>query len=234
MSDNRYDLGNPPLLAATSDNLARKTAKRDGGKKKMDPNVPKRGLSAYMFFANETRGRVREDNPGITFGDVGKVVGEKWKSLNEKQKAPFEAMAAAEQKRYEEEKATYHAVSSTYNLETEESPKHKSLDTDSTCRLFKSSLRSYGTLLLALQRETLRSTHLTTSLVPELKDEFSRLRIWGEQTYAVLPRNARRSLDEQLREDEDTKQIVIRSLQRLNNHIRKGWATTQDIAQLPD
>jgi hypothetical protein len=28
-----------------------------------DPNQPKRGLSAYMFFANEQRDKVREDNP---------------------------------------------------------------------------------------------------------------------------------------------------------------------------
>ena len=33
-----------------------------------DPNAPKRGLSAYMFFANEQRDNVREENPGITFG----------------------------------------------------------------------------------------------------------------------------------------------------------------------
>jgi hypothetical protein len=33
-----------------------------------DPNQPKRGLSAYMFFANEQRDKVREDNPGIKFG----------------------------------------------------------------------------------------------------------------------------------------------------------------------
>jgi hypothetical protein len=32
-----------------------------------DPNAPKRGLSAYMFFANEQREKVREDNPGIKF-----------------------------------------------------------------------------------------------------------------------------------------------------------------------
>ena len=30
-----------------------------------DPNAPKRGLSAYMFFANENREKVREENPGI-------------------------------------------------------------------------------------------------------------------------------------------------------------------------
>jgi hypothetical protein len=34
-----------------------------------DPNAPKRGLSAYMFFANEQRDKVREDNPGIKFGE---------------------------------------------------------------------------------------------------------------------------------------------------------------------
>lgn len=27
-----------------------------------------RGLSAYMFFANEQRDYVRHENPGITFG----------------------------------------------------------------------------------------------------------------------------------------------------------------------
>jgi hypothetical protein len=84
-------------------------SKGDGGKKKKDPNAPKRGLSAYMFFANEQRDKVREDNPGIKFGEVGKVLGEKWKALNEKQRTPYEAKAAADKKRYEEEKAAYQA-----------------------------------------------------------------------------------------------------------------------------
>jgi len=47
----------------------------------------------------------------IFTGDVGKLLGEKWKSLNEKQKTPYEAKAAADKKRYEEEKAAYTAVS---------------------------------------------------------------------------------------------------------------------------
>ena len=93
-----------------------------------DPNMPKRGLSAYMFFANDQRDKVREDNPGIKFGElcmsnsptrlvsnsflgeVGKMLGEKWKQLTEKQKAPYEAKAAADKKRYEEEKAAYTGV----------------------------------------------------------------------------------------------------------------------------
>ncbi|OAL49406.1 non-histone chromosomal protein 6 [Pyrenochaeta sp. DS3sAY3a] len=79
------------------------------GKKKKDPNAPKRGLSAYMFFANEQRDKVREDNPGIKFGEVGKLLGEKWKALSEKQRTPYEAKAATDKKRYEEEKAAYAA-----------------------------------------------------------------------------------------------------------------------------
>ncbi|KAK6341121.1 Non-histone chromosomal protein 6 [Orbilia brochopaga] len=79
------------------------------GKKKKDPNAPKRGLSAYMFFANEQRENVRAENPGIAFGQVGKVLGERWKALSDKQRAPYEAKAAADKKRYEDEKAQYQA-----------------------------------------------------------------------------------------------------------------------------
>ncbi|MCJ1236568.1 Non-histone chromosomal protein 6 [Varicellaria rhodocarpa] len=79
------------------------------GKKKKDPNAPKRGLSAYMFFANEQRDNVREDNPGISFGQVGKVLGERWKALNTKQREPYEAKAKADKERYENEKASYNA-----------------------------------------------------------------------------------------------------------------------------
>ncbi|KAK7530791.1 nucleosome binding protein [Phyllosticta citribraziliensis] len=97
-----------------------KATKADGGKKKKGkhhyPNAPKRGLSAYMFFANDQREKVREDNPGIKFGEVGKLLGEKWKALSEKQRAPYEAKAANDKKRYEDEKAAYAAVSA---LETD-------------------------------------------------------------------------------------------------------------------
>lgn len=35
---------------------------------KKDPNAPKRGLSAYMFFSQENRAQVKEENPEATFG----------------------------------------------------------------------------------------------------------------------------------------------------------------------
>ncbi|KAF6817476.1 nucleosome binding protein [Colletotrichum musicola] len=98
--------------AATKRGAAGKVEKKRG---KKDPNAPKRGLSAYMFFANEQRENVREENPGISFGQVGKILGERWKALNDKQRQPYEAKAATDKKRYEDEKQAY-------NVRTPHSP----------------------------------------------------------------------------------------------------------------
>ncbi|EMR87387.1 putative nucleosome binding protein [Botrytis cinerea BcDW1] len=108
------------LREKTREEKAPKRAAKKTEKKKKDPNAPKRGLSAYMFFANEQRDNVREENPGISFGQVGKVLGERWKALNEKQRGPYEESAAKDKKRYEEEKANYN-VSLTADAEEEES-----------------------------------------------------------------------------------------------------------------
>ncbi|KAJ9138525.1 hypothetical protein NKR19_g7822 [Coniochaeta hoffmannii] len=93
-----------PKAAAKS-----KKAEKGARRAKKDPNAPKRGLSAYMFFANEQRENVREENPGVTFGQVGKILGERWKALSDKQRTPYEAKAAADKKRYEDEKQAYNA-----------------------------------------------------------------------------------------------------------------------------
>ncbi len=44
-------------------------------------------------------------------GQVGKVLGERWKALNEKQRQPYEAKAATDKKRYEDQKASYNVSS---------------------------------------------------------------------------------------------------------------------------
>ena len=40
-------------------------------------------------------------------GQVGKVLGERWKALNPKQREPYEAKAKTDKQRYEDEKASY-------------------------------------------------------------------------------------------------------------------------------
>ena len=46
-------------------------------------------------------------NLACILGQVGKVLGERWKALNQKQREPYEAKAKADKERYEKEKAAY-------------------------------------------------------------------------------------------------------------------------------
>ena len=39
-----------------------------GGARKKDPKAPKRALSAYMFFSQDWRERIRNENPDASFG----------------------------------------------------------------------------------------------------------------------------------------------------------------------
>lgn len=46
---------------------------------------------------------------GIAFGEVGKKLGEKWKSLTAEERAPYDAMAAGDKERYAREDKAYKA-----------------------------------------------------------------------------------------------------------------------------
>ena len=118
----------------------------------IDPNAPKRGLSAYMFFAQvcihphrscgitnfprsgvltlcRRRTVIRSgtriltspsvcpsiSNPYILSrfnsndsGQIGKILGERWKNMTDKDKQQYEAKATKDKERYEAEKRAYH------------------------------------------------------------------------------------------------------------------------------
>ncbi|KAH8089269.1 high mobility group box domain-containing protein [Filobasidium floriforme] len=81
--------------------------KRGGGKAKKDPNAPKRGLSAFMFYSTAQRENVKKNNPGISFGEIGKQLGQQWREMTAQEKAPYEKQAAADKERAEREKKQY-------------------------------------------------------------------------------------------------------------------------------
>lgn len=41
-----------------------------GGKAKKDPKAPKRAMSAYMFFSQDWRERIKTENPDAGFGEL--------------------------------------------------------------------------------------------------------------------------------------------------------------------
>ncbi|CAO3618489.1 unnamed protein product [Cunninghamella blakesleeana] len=82
-----------------------KDNKKEKKRGKKDPSAPKRGLSAYMFFSQQNRNKVKEENPDATFGQLGKILGEKWKNMSDDEKKPYVKKAEEDKARYEAEKA---------------------------------------------------------------------------------------------------------------------------------
>ncbi|KAK6928291.1 FACT complex subunit SSRP1/POB3, N-terminal PH domain [Dillenia turbinata] len=79
------------------------SSKRRKQKKKKDPNAPKKALSGFMFFSNMEREKLKKANPGISFTDVGRLLGDKWRNMTAEEKEPYEDKARADKKRYKDE-----------------------------------------------------------------------------------------------------------------------------------
>lgn len=92
---------------SASTTTSRTRSSRGGSKRQKDPNAPKRPLTAYMYYATDMREQVKQENPNATFGDVGKIIGDKWRQLGAEEKKVYEEKAVADKKRYEDEKAAY-------------------------------------------------------------------------------------------------------------------------------
>lgn len=77
------------------------------GKAKKDPNAPKRGKTSFMFYSTEMRAKIKADNPDLSFGDLGKKIGEMFKALPPAEKAKYEKKAADAKVKYQEEMKKY-------------------------------------------------------------------------------------------------------------------------------
>ncbi|CCM04137.1 uncharacterized protein FIBRA_06299 [Fibroporia radiculosa] len=92
---------------STKRKAADKAEKAPKAKAKKDPKAPKRALSAYMFFSQDWRERIKAENPDAGFGEIGKLLGAKWKELDESEKKPYIEQAARDKARAEKEKTDY-------------------------------------------------------------------------------------------------------------------------------
>lgn len=64
-------------------------------------------MSAYMFFAKNNRESVKQEDPSRSFGEIGRVLGERWRALSTDDRAQYEAQAVEDKQRYEREKDAY-------------------------------------------------------------------------------------------------------------------------------
>ncbi|KAL6549125.1 high mobility group box 3 [Orobanche hederae] len=98
--------------AAGSRNADSKLAVKKPTKKEKqaakDPNKPKRPASAFFIFMEEFRKTYKKEHPkNKAVSAVGKAGGEKWKSMNEAEKAPYVAKQAERKAEYEKNMEAY-------------------------------------------------------------------------------------------------------------------------------
>jgi len=104
-----------------------------GGRKRKrtkDPNAPKRALSAFFWFCNDERPRVKETMNDATVGEVAKELGRRWNECTEDQKSKFEALAAKDKARYEKEVKAYKAKKGKPAPPAKPPPKKEESDDD--------------------------------------------------------------------------------------------------------
>merc|ERR1712129_26944 len=72
-------------------------------------DAPKRGaLSAYFLYVKDHRAKTKEDNPTMTFGEIGRKMSENWKNnLSEEEKKEYEDNASVAKEEYKEAMQKY-------------------------------------------------------------------------------------------------------------------------------
>jgi high mobility group protein B2 len=81
--------------------------KKRRNRRNKDPNRPKRAMSAFMFFSNANREIVKAQSPNLSFTEIAREIGSRWKNLRSSDKAPYQTLADQDRARYEEEKRMY-------------------------------------------------------------------------------------------------------------------------------
>ncbi|KAJ8266042.1 hypothetical protein GJAV_G00125240 [Gymnothorax javanicus] len=77
------------------------------GKKKKDPNAPKRPPSGFFLFSSEHRPKIKAQDPSLGIGEVAKKLGEMWNNLSDSSKQPYLIKANKLKDKYQKDMADY-------------------------------------------------------------------------------------------------------------------------------
>ncbi|KAL7548749.1 hypothetical protein ACHAWF_012009 [Thalassiosira exigua] len=72
-----------------------------------DPAAPKRNMSAYLLYQNAMRDTFKQQNPGMTFGQLSKYTSAMYAEMHQAEKEAWNQRAEADKARYLHELANY-------------------------------------------------------------------------------------------------------------------------------
>jgi HMG (high mobility group) box len=104
----------PPKDTNVSASKSKKT------KAAKDPNAPKKPLTSFMLFSNEIRSRIQKENPTMSFGELGKKIGELFRALSTNEKQKYEDMAKKEKERYKKALLDFENKQKTTTIEDDD------------------------------------------------------------------------------------------------------------------
>ena len=102
-------------LAAQSPK-AQKAPEAPKGKRVKDPNHPKHPSTAWIFFLNANRDKLRKENPEAKMTEITKLASAQWKAISPADRAPWDAKAVEDKERYATEMSTYVAPEPVFVL----------------------------------------------------------------------------------------------------------------------
>jgi len=83
--------------------------KRGRPRKNKDKNAPKRCRTAFVLYASDERPKITTEISGISFVDMGTILGKRWKALSAEEKKAWEVKAAEDKIRYLSQMVEYKA-----------------------------------------------------------------------------------------------------------------------------
>jgi hypothetical protein len=77
-------------------------------KKKKNEDFPKRPRSAYLFFCQDHRDKIKSDDPKLSMTDMSKKLGGMWGEVNDKGREKYIEQNQEDQYRYKKELEEYY------------------------------------------------------------------------------------------------------------------------------
>nr|CAG8473083.1 7104_t:CDS:2 [Entrophospora candida] len=105
---------NDPLLksfmkhdskSADTENGTKK--KRNRIKKPVDPNAPKKPVSAFLLYQKDVQDEIRKEFPDTKWNDILRIISQRWQSLSNDDKKIYETKLQQARQNYEIEYKTY-------------------------------------------------------------------------------------------------------------------------------
>jgi high mobility group protein B3 len=67
---------------------------------KKDPSAPKRPMSAFLYYSQDKRRAIKEENPSLKNTEVSRILGDLWRNATDKEKKPHVDRELLEREKY--------------------------------------------------------------------------------------------------------------------------------------